>query len=55
MSIYFYPVLILSVVPFVLGLVFMVIYYAFFHPKVSIRVSDAQVTFKVDEQSAEIS
>ncbi|XP_045455902.1 XK-related protein 7 [Melitaea cinxia] len=34
-AIYFYPVLVLSVVPFVLGIIFMILYYAFLHPKTS--------------------
>lgn len=34
-SIYFLPVLAFTVIPYVLGLVVMVIYYRFFHPKVS--------------------
>ncbi|XP_038218496.1 XK-related protein 6 [Zerene cesonia] len=49
-SIFFYPILVLSVVPYVFGLVFMIIYYRFFHPKVSVSLS---VSFKGDE--AEIS
>ncbi|XP_072948062.1 XK-related protein 6 [Epargyreus clarus] len=53
-SLYFYPVLVLSTVPYVIGLVFMVLYYSFFHPKVSKRVSDVEISFKVNEQTAEI-
>lgn len=45
-SLYFYPALIISIVPYIIGLVFMMIYYGCFHPKVSIRVS---VSFKGDE------
>ncbi|XP_041973885.1 XK-related protein 7 [Aricia agestis] len=52
---YFYPMLVLSTVPFVIGICFMLIYYAFFHPKLSRRVSEAQVTFKVDNNVMEIS
>ncbi|XP_013165365.1 PREDICTED: XK-related protein 6 [Papilio xuthus] len=48
-SIYFYPVLVLSFVPYVLGLVFMVIYYSFFHPKVFDKSDEIVVTFKNDE------
>lgn len=34
-SFYFFPVLAFTVVPYVVGLVIMVIYYRFFHPQVS--------------------
>ncbi|CAH2097318.1 unnamed protein product [Euphydryas editha] len=52
-AIYFYPVLVLSIVPYVLGMVFMVIYYAFFHPKTSRK--GLSVTYKPEVQIAEIS
>lgn len=41
-SIYFLPVFVLCFVPYVLGLVFMVVYYGFFHPKV--KISDIMFT-----------
>ncbi|XP_045762520.1 XK-related protein 6 isoform X2 [Maniola jurtina] len=53
-SIYFYPMLVLCVVPYVLGLVFMVVYYAFLHPKPS-KVCDVSVEFKTDEHVAQVS
>lgn len=34
-SIFFHPILAFTVIPYVVGLVIMVIYYRFFHPKVS--------------------
>ncbi|XP_022818383.1 XK-related protein 6 [Spodoptera litura] len=49
-SIYFFPVLAFTVVPYVVGLVIMVIYYRFFHPEISKRgfsvtfVSDRVIT-----------
>ncbi|CAK1590765.1 unnamed protein product [Parnassius mnemosyne] len=48
-SIYFYPVLVLSVVPYVIGVSFMVIYYLFFHPRVSVKGDDVTVSFKSSE------
>lgn len=33
MTMYFFPVLLLTVVPFVVGIAIMVIYYSFYHPK----------------------
>ena len=48
MSIYFYPILVFSFVPFVLGLIFMLIYYGRFHPK-TCSVSDVMAEFKHDE------
>lgn len=47
-NIYFIPVLTLSIVPFVLGMVFMFVYYAFLHPKVRKGVRDFEISFKVD-------
>ncbi|CAF4860147.1 unnamed protein product [Pieris macdunnoughi] len=45
-SIYFYPVLVTSIIPYMLGLVFMLMYYGCFHPKVSVTLS---VSFKGDD------
>ncbi|XP_022119691.2 XK-related protein 6 [Pieris rapae] len=45
-SIYFYPVLVISIIPYMIGLVFMLMYYACFHPKVSVTLS---VSFKGDD------
>ncbi|XP_050355921.1 XK-related protein 6 [Nymphalis io] len=53
-DVYFYPVLVLSVVPYMLGIMFMILYYAVFHPKTS-TISDVTVSFKSDRQVAEIS
>ncbi|CAK1543678.1 unnamed protein product [Leptosia nina] len=46
MSIYFYPVMLLSTVPYVVGLLFMLVYYGCFHPKVSVSSS---VSFNGEE------
>ncbi|CAH2261162.1 jg17192 [Pararge aegeria aegeria] len=54
-SVYFYPILVLCVVPYVLGLVFMVIYYAFLHPKVMKEICDVSVVFKQDCEVAQVS
>lgn len=53
-SIYFYPILVLCVVPYVIGIVFMVIYYAFLHPKRR-KVCEISVQFKQEDQVAHIS
>ncbi|XP_030040722.1 XK-related protein 6 [Manduca sexta] len=37
LSVYFIPVLVLCLVPYALGLGFMLVYYGFFHPKVKIN------------------
>ncbi|KOB70857.1 XK-related protein, partial [Operophtera brumata] len=41
-SIYFHPVLVLSVVPFVVGICIMVTYYSFFHPRLR-KVNEADI------------
>lgn len=48
-SAYYLPLLLLTVVPYVLGLGIMVIYYSFFHPKLRRGVRDMNVTFKIEQ------
>ncbi|XP_063897464.1 XK-related protein 6 [Helicoverpa armigera] len=52
-SFYFFPILAFTVVPYVVGLVVMVIYYRFFHPKISKR--GLSVTFVNDRAPADVS
>ncbi|VVC96868.1 unnamed protein product [Leptidea sinapis] len=49
LTVFFYPVFVLSIVPFVFGIIFMLVYYGFFHPKVSVRSSS--ISMKEDEDS----
>ncbi|KAJ2938939.1 hypothetical protein O0L34_g17751 [Tuta absoluta] len=51
---YFDLVLIFCIVPFVLGQLFMVVYYMFFHPTVRVRIRDA-VTYNAKQEIAEAS
>ncbi|XP_063833443.1 XK-related protein 6 [Ostrinia nubilalis] len=49
---HFTPLLVLTVVPYVIGLVIMVLYYSFFHPKLRkgvVRETDIAVTFKSEQ------
>lgn len=52
-AIYFQPVLVLSVVPYVLGIIFMILYYAFLHPKTS--RNGLGVTYNADVMVVEVS
>uniref|UniRef100_A0A1E1WR62 XK-related protein n=2 Tax=Pectinophora gossypiella TaxID=13191 RepID=A0A1E1WR62_PECGO len=56
-SVYFHLVSVLTIVPYCIGILFMVVYYMFFHPKVKVRrgITDTAVSFKVNEQIAEVS
>lgn len=59
-TIIFYPVLVLSVVPFLLGMVIMIVYYRYVHPKVRKgnqaveEFEDVTITFKANGPSAQI-
>ncbi|CAG9131291.1 unnamed protein product [Plutella xylostella] len=52
--VYYYSILGLSVVPFVVGIVFMLVYYAFLHPKVRRGVRDFTITYKTNGDVPEI-
>ncbi|CAG9571074.1 unnamed protein product [Danaus chrysippus] len=51
--IYFYTFLLLCVVPYIMGIALMCLYYGFLHPKT--RFKDAIVNFKSDTQIVEVS
>ncbi|KAM3956637.1 XK-related protein 6 [Aphomia sociella] len=51
---YFYVVLILCIVPYVIGLVVMVLYYSFFHPTLRKGAKDITVTMKVSDQIIDV-
>lgn len=53
-SVFYYPVLVLSVVPYCVGIVFMVVYYGFLHPKVRMGRS-LSVSFKASGPIADVS
>lgn len=54
-SVYFVPILVLCILPFIIGISVMVVYYAFFHPKLGRNKDDSAVSFKVVDQVAEFS
>ncbi|XP_048000915.1 XK-related protein 6 [Leguminivora glycinivorella] len=54
-SVIFLPAIILTLVPYVIGILLMVIYYSFFHPKLRRGSKDISVTFKVNGEFSEIS
>ncbi|XP_023954974.2 XK-related protein 6 [Bicyclus anynana] len=55
-SVYFYPVFVLCIVPYLLGLVFMIVYYAFLHPnRRKVCAVQHQVEFNNDDQIARVS
>jgi hypothetical protein len=43
---YFIPFLISGIVPFLLGIIFMILYYKFFHPETSRKVGVSSYTAK---------
>lgn len=51
---YHLPLLLLTVVPYLVGLIIMVVYYSFFHPKVRKGIKDITVSFKAGEQLTEV-
>lgn len=54
-SVVYLPVLIFTVVPYIVGICLMVVYYSFFHPKRGKSSSDISVSFKVSGQISEVS
>lgn len=54
-TIVFVPVLVLTIVPYVLGLLLMVFYYMYLHPKVRRSVKDFTVNFKAGGEMTDFS
>ncbi|CAG9793129.1 unnamed protein product [Diatraea saccharalis] len=53
-TVYFLPLLLLTVIPYVIGLIIMVVYYLFFHPRARKCGRDIIVSFKAGDQLSEI-